>query len=210
MSGGGMKLGQNCEGTWVLKHRPYFSLCLSLIFLSIIPSSIISGRPDWVKVCIFGLLFGSLCLWGFAEFATVEISSANIRYKRNLLLYTQEVCKSRSSLMSICLEVSPCGRSKSKRIKFTFSDGESIVIPKAFVGSTIGWSINDIYQSLKEILPDIKQDSGDAILSLISNGNIVKAITLVRREYGMGLTEAKQFVEELRSNKSLEKDGLEG
>ena len=130
-----------------------------------------------------------------------EISDSCICYKRNLLFYQQKILKERSELIAVTIDVSPDSRSNGKRIKLSFADKSKIVIPKAFIGSTVGWTLRDVYQSLRDILPELKQDSSDEILSLVTEGYKIQAINLVRRQYGMGLSEAKEFVDDLKPNK---------
>ena len=115
-------------------------------------------------------------------------------------------CQSRVLLDRVAICESPHLIVSFKRIKLTFSDSKPIVIPKAFVGSTFGWSIHDVYQSVRDILPELNQDCSGEILSLVSEGHKIKAIDLVRRQYGMGLSEAKAFVEDLKPNNGIQPD----
>lgn len=151
-----MKFKQDSDGTWVLRHRPYITLCFNIMIFLIIPYSIITDRPDKIDACIICLLLGSLCLWAFSDFSTLKISTENISYTRNWFFNKRKINWKRSDLISVDLDISTQRNSRCKRIKFSFADGTSITMPKAFVGSTIGWTVNEVYQSIMAVLPELK------------------------------------------------------
>lgn len=189
-----MKLKQQVNGSWVVKSRPYFTLIFCVGILTVIPEAY-SETGEFALIGII-ILLSSLALYYLAEFSSLEVAADKITYRRNFLLFCKVESFSRDDFKSVNLDYNPTANSGGSRLKFSFSHGETIVFPKVFIGSTIGWTMSELLRSFKLILED-SRESGDEILSMLESGNKVKAIEITRKKYGMALKEAKEFVEQL-------------
>lgn len=195
-----MKLQPQTDGSWCLKHRSYVMLAMGGIFLASVPLALTSSQEDAGVAALILLVMGLASLYFFAEFSTLTIDSQWLRHRRLFLFFSHEEVKPRSALVGIRLEPSP-GRSRCQRLRFDLSDGGYLVMPRAFVGSTFGWRIEDIHQQVLALFPELQAGADDEVHALLAAGQKLQAIKMVREQHGIGLLEARQMVEELAAKK---------
>lgn len=148
----------------------------------------------WELVAFLGF-FLATALFGERSLFSFRVEERRLIWSRAGLLGRKAGTVPFGQIRKALVQTGHSGRPLTWRVALLIDGGE-LPLSRSYQGGAKE-ACEEIARAIREMLEQEGDLIEESILAMIIAGNKLEAIKLAREHYGMGLTEAKRFVEEL-------------